>query len=593
MRHSTRSLVPSDPAHLHRKQSVLDIPFDLVSYEDVLNLIERWRQTGIKQYVVLTPPHSVLLCRRDAALRAATCRAGLILPDGVGIILAARILNYPHRGRVTGPALMLKLCDWGRPHRYRHYFYGGAEGVADALAHRLSQQFPGLHVSGTCCPPFRSLSPEEDQAIVERINAAEPDVVWVGLGSPKQEKWMHEHLGRIRATVLVGVGAAFDFHSGRKRWAPAPIRAVGLEWVYRFVLEPRRMCPRCITAPQFLFGVARQRWDRRRSLRPTSAFPSRAARDAPPPRRGRRSSMSLQNAFSVDVEEWFHILRSAAAPRREDWSALESRSDANVNRLLDLLHEHKVRATFFWLGWMAEKHNLLLRRCSEAGHEIASHGYHHVLPREVGPAGFKEDIERARKVLEDLVGRPIHGFRTPGFGVHGETEWAFEVIKEAGYEYDSSVFPPYHNHRCFHHWQAQPYWIPTRAGRLVEIPLSTVDFLGHKLFLFGGGYLRLAPQRLIQWGVRQLHRAGVPLIVYIHPREVDPQQPRLPLSALRRFRCYVNLDSTVPKLAWLCRSCAFVPMMEMARELLDPCPAVEKARLLAADSRYDPQSQTA
>jgi polysaccharide deacetylase family protein (PEP-CTERM system associated) len=197
----------------------------------------------------------------------------------------------------------------------------------------------------------------------------------------------------------------------------------------------------------------------------------------------------------------------------------------------------------------------------------------------VGPSGFKEDIEHAKKVLEDATGRPVRGFRTAGFGIHGATEWAFEVIKEAGYEYDSSVFPSYHSRRCIHHWQSGPYWIPTRAGRLIEIPLSAVSLFGCQLFLFGGGYLRLAPKRLIQWGVRRLHKAGTPLIVYVHPREIDPQQPRLPLPALRRFRCYVNLHSTLPKLTWLCRNCAFVPMVEMVGEFLDPRLTAGGARL--------------
>lgn len=298
--------------------------------------------------------------------------------------------------------------------------------------------------------------------------------------------------------------------------------------------------------------------------------------------------------MSVDVEEWFHILSSSAVPKWQDWSSLESRSDINVNRLLDLLHDHQVRATFFWLGWMAERHKPLLQRCAEAGHEIASHGYHHVLPCEAGPAGFREDIKRAREVLEDATGRPIQGFRTAGFGVQGENEWAFEVIKEAGYEYDSSVFPAYHRRGCLHHWQTKPYWIPTQAGRLLEIPLSALDVLGYKLCLFGGGYLRLAPQWMMRWGVRRLHKAGTPLIAYIHPREVDPDQPRLPLSALRRFRCYVNLGTTVPKLTWLCKNCTFVPMREMAGELLSSCPAVQEAHPPMADANplYRPQSQT-
>jgi polysaccharide deacetylase family protein (PEP-CTERM system associated) len=304
-------------------------------------------------------------------------------------------------------------------------------------------------------------------------------------------------------------------------------------------------------------------------------------------------SVFVCGVMSIDVEEWFHILSSPIAPKQEQWPTLESRSDANVNTLLDLLHDHSIHATFFWLGWMAERHKFLLRRCSEAGHEVASHGHSHVLPREVGPVDFRKDIEHAKKILEDITGRPVHGFRTAGFGIHGETEWAFEIIKEVGYEYDSSVFPSHHNRRCIHHRRSGPYWISTRAGPLIEIPVSAVDVLGYKLFLFGGGYLRLAPQRLIQWGVRQLHRAGAPLIVYVHPREIDPEQPRLPLPLLRRFRCYVNLGSTMPKLTWLCRNCTFVPMIEMAARLVAPHPAFGGTRLQVADPgrTYRPQSQ--
>jgi len=578
MRYPTCSQRPSGQILAHSKHDVLGISFALVSYDDVLRIVEHWREMRVRQYIVLTPPYSVVLCCHDAELRAATNQAGLVLPDGVGIILAARILNYRNSGRVTGPVLMLKMCDWGRQHQYRHYFYGGAEGVADALAHRLSHRYPGLQVSGTCCPPFTPLDPQEDCAIVERINATEPDIVWVGLGSPKQEKWMSEHRGRIKATVMIGVGAAFDFHSGRKRWAPAPIRNAGLEWAYRFALEPRRMWRRFVESPRFVFGVIRQRVETRGRLWPPPAHPSRAGRDIHHDRRSPDQSVRFQNAFSVDVEEWFHILSSPIAPKREEWSSLESRSGANVNRLLELLHDHDIRATFFWLGWMAERHPALLRRCSEAGHEIASHGYNHVLPREVGPAVFKEDIERAKRVLEDATGRPVRGFRVAGFGINGKTEWAFETIREAGYEYDSSVFPSYHSRRCIHRRQSKPYVIPTGAGPLVEIPISAIDVLGCKLFLFGGGYLRLAPRRLIQWGIKRLRDCGSPLIVYVHPREIDPGQPRLSLPLVRRFKCYVNLDSTMSKLVWLCTNCKFVPMIEMAGELLHDNSAVCKDR---------------
>ena len=245
-------------SHL-RKYDILKVKFDLISYNLVMEIIERWKQNDERHYVTLTPPHSVLTCHRDGKLYQATTEASMTLPDGVGIILAANLLGYPHNGRATGPTLMLKLCDWCRAARFRHFFYGGASGVAEALAERLTAQFPGLEVAGTCCPPFRDLSPAEDAEIVQRINEARPDIVWVGLGSPKQEKWMLQHLGRMQATAMIGVGAAFDFHSGNVKWTPAWTRRLGLEWAYRLTQNPRRMWRRNLDSPVFLSKVIWQR----------------------------------------------------------------------------------------------------------------------------------------------------------------------------------------------------------------------------------------------------------------------------------------------------------------------------------------------
>lgn len=237
---------------------VLDMDFNLISYEDVLEGIRHWRNQGEHHYITLTPPYSVLMCQRDAELRQATENATLTLPDGVGIILAARLLRYRHSGRVTGPMLMLRLCDWGRKEGLRHFFYGGAPGVADALAERLKKNYPGLQVAGTYCPPFRKLTCTEDKEIVEKINKTAPDVVWVGLGSPKQEKWMAEHVDRIKACALIGVGVAFDFHSGRVKWAPAWMRKMGLEWAHRLALDPMRMWRRNLNSFVFLAKVLQQ-----------------------------------------------------------------------------------------------------------------------------------------------------------------------------------------------------------------------------------------------------------------------------------------------------------------------------------------------
>ena len=250
--------LPSDRSLPPGRRSVLGVPFDLIDYRDVIDAIEAWRRGGERRYVTCTPPYSVMMSTRDPELAAATEEAGLVLPDGIGIIMAAKMLGYPNKGRVSGPTLMLKACDWGREHGYRHYFYGGASGVADLLAERLSQQYPGLEVAGTYCPPFRPMTQKEDAAVVEAVNMAKPDIVWVGLGSPKQEVWMREHAGRIRAAAMIGVGAAFDFHSGRARWAPRLLRGLGVEWAYRLANEPGRMWRRNVNSVVFIAGVFRQ-----------------------------------------------------------------------------------------------------------------------------------------------------------------------------------------------------------------------------------------------------------------------------------------------------------------------------------------------
>ena len=225
-----------------------------------METIERWRENGERYYVTITNPHSVMLCRDDEQMQKATRSAALTLPDGIGIILAAKILGYSHSGRVTGPDLMLKCCDKGRERNYRHFFYGGAESVADKLAEKLSKKYHGLKVVGTYCPPFRKLTKDEDKHVVDMINVARPDILWVGLGAPKQEKWMFDHLGKIKATAMIGVGAAFDFHSGNVKRAPVWMQTCHIEWVYRFALDPRRMWQRyLVNSPIFLAKVVAQR----------------------------------------------------------------------------------------------------------------------------------------------------------------------------------------------------------------------------------------------------------------------------------------------------------------------------------------------
>lgn len=248
------------------RYNILGVNFNLVSYREVFNNIADWKQDGKCEIITITNPHSVLMCHRDKCMRIATSNAKLTLPDGAGIILAANMLAYKHNGRVTGPQLMLKVCDWGRKMGIRHFFYGGLPGIAEKLSDNLKQKYPGLKVAGTYCPPFRELSEKEDLDIIKYINKTKPDIVWVGLGAPKQEKWMISHKNYIQVTCLIGVGAAFDFHSDNVKWAPYVVRKMGMEWAWRLILEPRRMWRRNLDSPLFIIKVILQKMGLRNYL---------------------------------------------------------------------------------------------------------------------------------------------------------------------------------------------------------------------------------------------------------------------------------------------------------------------------------------
>lgn len=273
--------------------------------------------------------------------------------------------------------------------------------------------------------------------------------------------------------------------------------------------------------------------------------------------------MNFSSVLTIDVEDWFHILDSPAVPTLEQWSYLPLRVQTSMEQLLQMLSDTDTKATFFWLAWMAERLPLLLRQCQEAGHEIASHGYGHVLAYEVGRDPFRKDIQKAKNILEDIIGQPVRGFRAPGFGITEKAPWAFDVIREVGYEYDSSIFPATRGHGGICNSPIGPYFIHTEYGMLPEIPMSVIDIFGKRLSMFGGGYLRLATRHMIRWGIKKLRKTNQPLVVYVHPREVDPYHPRLPLSRLRKFKCYVNLKTTMPKLQWLCQTYSFCTMLEL------------------------------
>jgi N-acetylglucosaminyldiphosphoundecaprenol N-acetyl-beta-D-mannosaminyltransferase len=234
------------------RREILGVPIDLIDYEAAFAVIQDWCVSDNRQFVgVVSASDSQFSL--DPTVRAALRRTGLNLPDGISVILAARLLGYRTRGRVIGPELMLRICDWGRVYGYRHYFYGSTVEVIAGLQERLTQRYPGLNIAGSYCPPFRPLTPEEDENVIQHINACHPDIVWVGLGSTKQLLWMAEHVDRVTSGVMIGVGAAFNFHAGTVKWAPSWVRRCGLEWAYRMFTEPRKILPR--TRHTLMFNV--------------------------------------------------------------------------------------------------------------------------------------------------------------------------------------------------------------------------------------------------------------------------------------------------------------------------------------------------
>jgi N-acetylglucosaminyldiphosphoundecaprenol N-acetyl-beta-D-mannosaminyltransferase len=221
--------------------SVLGLPVSAINMEVAVDTIVGWIQRRELWYVCVTGVHGVMECQRDARLKMIHDAAGLVTPDGMPLVWICRLLGLKNVRRVYGPDLMLRLSEESLRGGYSHYYYGGGPGITSRLAARLRARYPGLRVSGVWAPPFGPLSAEEDQAVVDSINASNADIVWIGLSTPKQEYWMAEHRPRLNAPVLIGVGAAFDFHAGTKPQAPRWMQTSGLEWFFRLITEPRRL----------------------------------------------------------------------------------------------------------------------------------------------------------------------------------------------------------------------------------------------------------------------------------------------------------------------------------------------------------------
>lgn len=290
--------------------------------------------------------------------------------------------------------------------------------------------------------------------------------------------------------------------------------------------------------------------------------------------------------FSVDVEDWFHILDLPSTPDIAEWEALPSRVERNFERLLATFEEKNVHVTCFFLGWVAEKFPCLVKEAVRHGHEIASHGYAHRLVYQVTPEVFYEDASRSKKILEDIAGRAVWGYRSAGFSVTRNTEWFFDKLIEAGYVYDSSVFPATRGHGGMADGQRAPFWIEGKSGRLFEFPLSVAEVMGKPLCFFGGGYLRLFPYSVISRMAHSVLNDGRPVIFYVHPREIDPEHPRLAMNWKRRFKSYVNLDSTMPKIKRLMAEFSMTSFEGLVQE--QKIEAVTRGELIQALQRMIP-----
>jgi N-acetylglucosaminyldiphosphoundecaprenol N-acetyl-beta-D-mannosaminyltransferase len=241
------------------KLNILGVGVVPTTLSAAMATLERWRQEGRRDYVCCVSVHGLVIAQRDREVRQALNRSGLATQDGMPLVWWARRAGYSNAGRVCGPDLMEAICAASPARNYRHYFYGGHPVVVERLVNRLKERFPGFNVVGYKSPPFRALTKDEDEADVAEINGTEPDFVWVGLGMPKQERWMLSHVGRVHATALMGVGAAFDFHAGTKPRAPGWMQRSGLEWTFRLASEPRRLARRYIIDNSiFLFHALQQ-----------------------------------------------------------------------------------------------------------------------------------------------------------------------------------------------------------------------------------------------------------------------------------------------------------------------------------------------
>lgn len=271
------------------------------------------------------------------------------------------------------------------------------------------------------------------------------------------------------------------------------------------------------------------------------------------------------NALTIDVEDYFNVSGFESRIKFEDWSKFESRVEANTEKLLSILSEFDVKATFFVLGWIAEKYPKLVRQIQVEGHEIASHSYAHRLIYRQTEKEFREDLRRSKGLLEEITGERVIGYRAPSYSIVKDSLWALDILMEEGFLYDSSIFPIRRDRYGIPDGNRFSYMIHGKnGGSILEIPLSTVVILNSNIPVAGGGYMRLFPYRFVRWGLKRINeKEKEPAVIYFHPWEIDADQPRLQGSLISRFRHYICLEKTEPCIRALLRDFKFDRMKDI------------------------------
>jgi polysaccharide deacetylase family protein (PEP-CTERM system associated) len=269
----------------------------------------------------------------------------------------------------------------------------------------------------------------------------------------------------------------------------------------------------------------------------------------------------VKNALTIDLEDYYHVSAFRRELLAQDWDLQQSRLERNADRLLDLLDEKGCKATFFTLGWVAENYPHVVRRVAERGHEIACHSLLHRIVYEMTPREFREDTRRAKQLLEDVSGSSVRGYRAPSFSITRDSLWALNILVELGFTYDSSIFPVQHPNYGIPGVLRTPFRLNLPNGPIIEFPMTTLEFAGQRSPFGGGAYLRLLPYWYTRWGIRFLNlRENSSVCVYLHPWEIDHEQPRVSASLTSRIRHYVGLKSTEKKLRRLIRDFEFCPL---------------------------------